>query len=158
MVLCYSKLIFRHNINYIEEKCSNLILFTLLQTKIIIIERLIYLRIAKSYRTVSNGALYVVVGIKAIHIEIEEAGRYYEITKGKGIQYNREMELKNWIHPTKHVKITEAYENSPHYIHAYTDGSKNDSAVGSGIATFSENNITATLKYRLNGRCSNNQA
>jgi len=25
----------------------------------------------------------------------EEAGRYYKITKGKGIQYDREMEVKN---------------------------------------------------------------
>jgi len=68
------------------------------------------------------------------------------------------MEVKNWIHPAKHVKITEGHEDSPHYIHAYTDGSKSDSGVGSGIAIFSDNNLTATLKYRLNGRCSNNQA
>jgi ribonuclease HI len=30
--------------------------------------------------------------------------------------------------------------------------------VGSGIAIYSQNNLTATLKYRLHGRCSNNQA
>ena len=63
--------------------------------------------------------------------------------------------MKNWIHPAKHVKLIEGHENSPHYIHAYTDGSKNDSG-GSGIAIFSDNNLTATLKYRLNGHCSNN--
>jgi len=68
------------------------------------------------------------------------------------------MEVKNWILPAKHVKIIEGHENSLHYIHAYTDGSKSDSGVGSGIAFLSDNNLTATLKYRLNGRCSNNQA
>ena len=31
-------------------------------------------------------------------------------------------------------------------MQVYTDGSKNDVGVGSGIAIFSENNLTATLK------------
>jgi len=65
------------------------------------------------------------------------------------------MEVKTWIHPAKHIKIIEEHENSPHYIHAYTE---NGSGVGSGIAIFSDNHLTVTLKYRLNGRCSNNQA
>jgi len=121
-------------------------------------QRLINARIAKAYRTVSNEALRVIAGIRPIHIKIEEAGRYYEITKGNGIQYDREKEVKNLVHRAKHVKIIEGHENSPHYIPAYTDGSKSDSGVGSGIAIFSDNNLTATLKYRLNGRCSNNQA
>jgi len=128
------------------------------KAKLIRIQRFINIRIANAYRTVSNEALCVIAGIKPIHIKIEEAGRYYEITKGKGIRYDREMEVKNWIHPAKHVKIIEGHENSPHYIHAYTDSSKSDSGEGSGIAIFSDNNLTATLKYRLNGRWSNNQA
>ena len=128
------------------------------KAKLIRIQRLINIRIAEAYRTVSNEALCVITGIKPIHIKIEETGKYYEIIKGKGIQYDREMEVKNWNHPAKHVKITEGHEDSSHYIHAYTDGSKSDIGVGSGIAIFSDNNLTATLKYRLNGRCSNNQA
>ena len=128
------------------------------KAKLIRIQRLTNIRIAKAFRTVSNEALCVIAGIKPIHIKIEEAGRYYEITKGKGIQYDREMEVKNWIHPAKHVKLIEGHENSPHYMHAYTDGSTSDSGVGSGIAIFSDNNLTVTLTYRLNGRRSNNQA
>ena len=38
------------------------------------------------------------------------------------------------------------------------DGSKNDIGVGSGIVIFSDNSLTTCLKYRLNERCSNNQA
>jgi len=98
------------------------------------IQILINITISKAYRAVSNVALCVMAGIKPIHIKTEEAGRYYEITKGKGIHYDREMEVKKWIHPAKHVKITEGHENSPHYIHAYTDGSTSDSGVGSGVA------------------------
>ena len=128
------------------------------KAKLIRIQRLISIRIAKAYRKVSNEALCVIAGIKPIHIKIEDAGRYYEISKGKGIQYDREMEVKNWIHPAKRVKINEGHENSPHYIQAYTYGSKNGSGVVSGIAVLSDNTLTATLKYRLDGRCSNNQA
>jgi len=128
------------------------------KAKIIKIQRLINIRITKAYRAVSNEALCVIASIKRIHIKIEEAGRYYKVTKVKGIQYDGEMEVKNWIYLAKHVKIIEGHENSPHYIHAYTDGSKSDSGVGSRIAIFSDNNLTATLKYRLNGCCSNNQA
>ena len=39
-----------------------------------------------------------------------------------------------------------------------TDGSKNERGVGSGIAIFSGSNLKTTLKYRLNERCTNNQA
>jgi len=67
------------------------------------------------------------------------------------------MEVKNWNHPAKHVKII-GHEDSPNSIQAYTDGSKSDIGVRSGRAIFSENNIRATLKYRLHRRCSNNQA
>jgi len=56
------------------------------KAKLIRIQRLINIRIAKAYRTVSNEALCVIASIKPIHIKIEEAGRDYEITKGKGIQ------------------------------------------------------------------------
>ena len=66
--------------------------------------------------------------------------------------------MKNWNHSAKHVKIIEGHEDSSHYIQAYTDGIKSDIGVGSGVAIFLDNNLTATLKYRLNGRCSNNQA
>ena len=86
------------------------------KAKLIRIQRLINIIIARAYRTASHEALCAIAGIKPIHIKIEEAGRYFEITKGKGIQHDREMEVKNWIHPAKRVKITEGHANSPHYI------------------------------------------
>jgi len=39
-----------------------------------------------------------------------------------------------------------------------TDGSKNERGVGSGIAIFSGSSLKTTLKYRLNEKCTNNQA
>jgi hypothetical protein len=93
-----------------------------------------------------------------INIEIEEATKYYEITKAEGSLYDREMEVKNWIHPAKHITIIDGLEDSTNNIHAYTDGSKNEACVGSGIAIFSGSSLKATLKYRLNERCTKNHA
>jgi hypothetical protein len=69
-----------------------------------------------------------------INIKIAETDKFYEITKRKGTQYDKEMEVKNWTHPAKHVNIIEGHEEINHYVHAYIDGSKNDIGVGSGIA------------------------
>ena len=131
---------------------------TCYKAKLIRIQRLINIRTAEAHRTVSNEALCVITGITPINIEIEKTGKYYESTKGNGNQLDREIEVKYWPHPAKHVKITEGQEDSIHIIQAYTDSSKSDIRVGSGIAIFSDSNLTATLKYRLNGGCSNNQA
>ena len=66
--------------------------------------------------------------------------------------------MENWNNPAKHFKIIEGYYDSSHPVQAYTDGNKNDLVTGAGIAIFLDNNLTATLKYRLNGRRTNNQA
>ena len=45
-----------------------------------------------------------------------------------------------------------------HTIHIYTDGSKTEQGVGSGIAIYVNNKLTHQVKHKLNNRCSNNQA
>jgi hypothetical protein len=107
---------------------------------------------------VSNNALCIITGLMPITIKIEEATKYYEITKDEGSLYHREMAVKNWIQPAKHMIIIDGHEDSAHYIQAYTDGSKNEVGVGSGIAVFSGSSLKTTFKYRLNERCTNNQA
>ena len=83
------------------------------KTKQTRIQRLINIRIAKAYHTVSNEALCVITGLTPIDIKIEETGKFYDITKRKGKQYDSEIEVRNWIHPAKNVNITEAIEDSP---------------------------------------------
>ena len=61
------------------------------KAKLIRIQRLINIRIAEAYRTVSNEASCVITGLIHINIKIEETGKYYEITKEKGMHYDREM-------------------------------------------------------------------
>ena len=62
------------------------------------------------------------------------------------------------MHPAKHITIIEGQDDGTHYIEAYTDGSKNEAWVGSGIAVFAGGNLKTTLRYRLNEPCTNNQA
>jgi hypothetical protein len=93
-----------------------------------------------------------------INIKIEEATKYYAITKGEDYLYDREMDIKNWIHPAKHITVIEGQADSTHYIQAYTDGNKKEEGVGSGIAAFAGGNLKTTLRYRLNEWCTNNQA
>jgi len=45
-------------------------------------QRLINIKMAKAYRTVSNEALCVVTGMTPLHVKIEEAARLYQYTGG----------------------------------------------------------------------------
>jgi hypothetical protein len=113
---------------------------------------------AKAYHTVSNEALCVIMGIIPINIKIENTAKYYECIKGDGNLIDLEMEVKHWTHPAYSVKIIEEQEDSKHTIHVYTDGSMSEHGVGSGVAIFTDSNLTDATKYRLNGQCSNTQA
>jgi len=106
---------------------------------------------------VSNEALCVITGLTLINIKIEGTAKYYECIKGYGNLIDGEMEAKDWTNPANSVKTTEGQEGSKHTIHVYRDGSKGEHGVRCGIAMFTDSNITDMKKYRLNGRCSNNQ-
>ena len=46
-----------------------------------------------------------------------------------------------------------------HYtLEVYTDGSKTEKGVGSGVAIFDDGSLTHQLRYKLAEKCSNNQA
>jgi ribonuclease HI len=138
------------------------------KAKYIKVQRLINLRMAKAYRMISHKALCILTGILPINIRAEEAAALYNITTGRIIQkYQRDKEEnpRNWLHPADTLKVndsaaktTDDREDSKHNIHVYTDGSKSEHGVGSGIVIFKDDKITHTKKWRLDGRCSNNQA
>jgi hypothetical protein len=100
---------------------------------------------------VSDEALCVIKGIIPINIKIEEEAKYYECIKGKGNLIDREMAVKHWTHPAYSVKIIEGQEYSKHTIHIYTDSSKSEHGVGSGVPIFTDSNLTDMTKCRLNG-------
>jgi len=42
--------------------------------------------------------------------------------------------------------------------HTFTDDSKNEQGMGSGVAVLTGKVLTEQLKFKLNNRCSNNEA
>jgi len=68
------------------------------------------------------------------------------------------VELKNWPHPASVAAVIEVKEYDDKPIQIYTDGRKNEQGVGARVAIFSGNELVTKLKYKLDKRCSNNQA
>jgi hypothetical protein len=68
------------------------------------------------------------------------------------------LEHKYWQHPTDEAKILEADEHKDQAIHAYNDGNKTQNGVGSGVALYIGSELALQEKFKLDTRCSNNQA
>jgi hypothetical protein len=120
--------------------------------KLIRVQRLINIKIAKAYRTVSNEALCILSGTTPIVIQIEEAIQFYEITRGN----TREVALvdvgvKHWRHPAEQITLlTESNNDGRSAIYIYTDGSKPEQGRGAGVAIFRKGIHINSLKYKLN--------
>ena len=56
------------------------------------------------------------------------------------------------------VEIIEVKEYDDKTIQIYTDGSRNEQGIGSGVAIFSGKELVTKLKYKLDNGCSDNQA
>jgi hypothetical protein len=102
------------------------------------VQRLINIKIAKAYRTVSNEALCVLTGLTPIDIKIEEAAQLYHLTRGNAkdkAQLDGDMGVKYWQHPAQTtIIILEDDEKS--LIQIYTAENKSEKGVGSGIAVY----------------------
>jgi len=61
-------------------------------------------------------------------------------------------------HPADVVKIIEDNGYKERTFQIYTDGSKNEQRVGSGVAIFVGKELKAQLKFKPDNRCSDNQA
>jgi len=121
------------------------------------VQRLINIKIAKAYRTTSNEALFTLIGLTPIVIQAEEEARIFSIMRENlQTEIDKDVQLKDWLHPADLVRITELPEDEE--IQIYTDGSKNDNGVGAGIAIFIKGKLEEQLKYKLHNNCSNNQA
>jgi len=100
------------------------------------------IKIPKAYCTTSNDALYILTGNAPAELKTEEAANLYKITKDRQNQLlDQETEHQDWTHSADTVRITEQNETMEHTIHIYTDGSKTEQGVGSGIAIYVNNNF-----------------
>ena len=106
--------------------------------KLIRVQRLINIRTAKAYRTVSNDALCIITGIIPIHIKIKETAELYKIVRGnrhKNLQIDHDKLPKEWLHPADGTIATKT-DNTQEVstpINIYTDGSNSEQGVGAGI-------------------------
>jgi ribonuclease HI len=64
---------------------------------------------------------------------------------------------QNWLHPADSIETREPIEKQP-TLQIFTDGSRSEHGVGSGVAIFVENERVRKLKFKLDVKCSNNQA
>lgn len=105
------------------------------------------------------GCNSVITGLTPIDIKVEETAQLYQLTRGnrrEEARFDQDMEIRHWLHPAIKVPNTQEIPNSAMQI--FTDGSKSDQGVGAGIAVYRLGTHTEGLKYRLNIKCTNNQA
>jgi len=129
--------------------------------KYIRVQRFMNMVMAKAFLITSSETLCIVTRITPIIIRTEEAVKQYNIRKGKGSQtlvIDRKVEIKNWTHPADVVKIIEDKGFRDKTVQIYTDGSKNEHGVSSGAAILVGKELKAQIKFKLDNRCSNNQA
>jgi hypothetical protein len=139
------------------------------------VQRMINIKIAKAYRTVSFEASCVLAGVPPIGLIIEEKASRYKIKHNSECDLSlpvkewphptrrrngritllagREIEPKNWPNLTDEVKTTEEKEDEQRKIPIYTDGSKNEHGVGSGVAIFVQQKLAVQRQFRLGIRC-----
>jgi hypothetical protein len=59
-------------------------------------------------------------------LQLQEAANLHELTKAEGTRYDKAMESRHWIHPSKHIAIVEGQEKTTHSLQVYTDGCKDE--------------------------------
>jgi len=80
------------------------------------VQRLINIKIAKAYRTVSNEALCIITGLQPIHINIKETAELYKIVRGnrhKNLLTDHDKRPKQWLHPAGRIIDSKTQTNKP---------------------------------------------
>jgi ribonuclease HI len=134
---------------------------TCYRQKVAGIQRLINIKIAKAYHTVSNEALCILTGLTPISIKIDETAQLYHLIRGsrhKNPFIDHDKNAKNWLHPATKTTILDDTTIDTSSIQIFTDSSKSEHGVGAGFAILNPGYPTLTKKFRLHNRCTNNQA
>jgi hypothetical protein len=129
--------------------------------KIITVQRIINIKIAKAYRAVSNEAVCVLTGLTPIALKIEEMANLNELTKGssnKNVIVDNDMEVKHRQHPADAITRMLVDTDERSLIQIFTDGSKTEKGVGAGIAFLESGLHINNMQCGLNRSCTNNQA
>ena len=106
------------------------------QTKYKRIQRLINIKIAKAYRTISYDAACVIAGVQPIQITIEQKIQTYMATKINNLEYDAPLEVRYWRHPAELAIVHEMENGTMYTAEVYTDGSKIGDNVGAAGIIF----------------------
>jgi hypothetical protein len=98
----------------------------------------------------------VLTGIPPILIELENLTQLYHITHRNELDglYDAPKNYKEWPHPAEAIEPKNKRDDTNYVTEIYTDDSKNEKGVGSGIAIFIDGNLTFQLRYKLADKCS----
>jgi hypothetical protein len=91
------------------------------------VQRLINMRIATAYRTVSNEALCMITRLTPIDIQIEEVASLFQITKGRTkeeLPFDLDTRIKHWLHPAFSITILKECNDEDSDLEIFTDGTK----------------------------------
>jgi len=121
------------------------------------VQRMINIKIAKAFRTLSYEASCVLAGVRPIRLAIEEKVRTYKATHNN-IEYDAPLEVRFWPHPVEITLIREPTGIPHNVINIFTDSSKIGGKVGAAAVIIKDDKIIHQSKFRLHERCSNNQA
>ena len=94
---------------------------------------------AKACRTISHEALYILTGLIPKNNKAEEIATLYNITTGRNkqkYQIDKEENLRNWLHPEGIFSVDTKDDVVERLWHNFTDGSKSQQGVGSGVSVF----------------------
>jgi hypothetical protein len=124
-------------------------------------QRLINIKIAKAYRTISFEASCLMAGVQPIGTEIEGETCLYKRKHSTGkdeYEWDKPLPVKEWPHPAWRAAIMGTSDLITYPTEIFTDVSKIGDKVGAGLAIYSDKNLVRKYKYRLQNHCSNNQA
>ncbi|KAF2888135.1 hypothetical protein ILUMI_18038 [Ignelater luminosus] len=111
--------------------------------------------IIKGCRTISYEAACVIANIISICLK----ARALTLDDINIKRYGAPINLKFWLHPAEIPSIKENDNSNTEYKgQIYTDGSKDESNVRCAVVSYINGEIIYENKFKLNNRCSNNQA
>ena len=100
------------------------------------IQRLMNIKIAKAYRTISYEASCVIAGEPPIELIIGQKVQTYVNTKINNSDYDAPLEVRYWRHPAELVTIREVSNGTLYTTEVYTGGSKTGDEVGAAGIVF----------------------
>ena len=121
------------------------------------VQRMMNIKIAKAFRTLSYEASCVLAGICPIRLAIEEKVRTYKATHNN-IEYNAPLEVKYWPHPMDLPPVRAPIEIPHNVISIFTDGNKIRGKVGAAAVIIKDDIVLHQSEFKLHKSCSNNQS